>query len=51
MLKIRNDVIFRVVKTPDGYDVYRMYDGKNFDLVEEGLPNLDAVQKIIEEEA
>lgn len=51
MLKIRNNVVFRVVQTPDGYDVYRMYDGKNFDLVEEGLATLDDVQKLIEEEA
>lgn len=51
MLKIRNGVIFRVVITPDGYDVYRMYDGENFDLVDEGLATLDDVQKLIEEEA
>ena len=51
MLKIRNNVVFRVVQTPDGYDVYRMYDSKNFDLVDEGLATLDDVQKLIEEEA
>lgn len=50
MLKIRNGVIFRVLTTPDGYDIYRMYDGKHFDIVESGVATMQEVDKIIEEE-
>ena len=50
MFKIRNSVIFRVIETHDGYDVYRLYDD-TFEIVDSGLPSMEAVQQLMEEEA
>lgn len=50
MMKIKNGVIFNVVNTPDGYDLYRLIDGK-LELIETGIANDDDLNKIIEEEA
>ena len=52
MFKVRNGIIFRIIATPDGYDIYRTFDDNlSFDLIDEGVATIQEVREIIEEES
>jgi hypothetical protein len=51
MFNIKNDTIFRITETQDGYDLYKLNDDGKLEMIAEGLTSMDVVRDIIEEEA
>ena len=51
MFNIRNNTIFRITETADGYDLYKLNDDGRLEMIAEGLTNMDIVRDIIEEES
>jgi hypothetical protein len=51
MIRVVNRVVFNIRRTPDGYDVYRLFDGRHLELIEEGVATMDDVERILNEEA
>ena len=44
-------MIFRVVTTPDGYDIYRYDEVRGLKIIDVDVETLDEVHKIIQEES
>lgn len=51
MFKVCNKVIFRVVTTPDGYDIYRYDNVRGLKIIDVDVETLEEANKIIEEES